>query len=229
MSKNNRKGSGNAGGREPWNRVDPAGASDGDIQRVHDELVHDKETPREGFSPVPIFLVLLISTLIVFCGIYMVWRSDDFDQLGYDETRRRFAWEKTEGPVAEAPALQIGQRVFNQTCAACHQQNGQGIPGVFPPLDGSPWVVGDEGAMIRIVLHGLTGQIERDGQTYNGVMPPFGQLPDEQLAAVLTYVRQAWQNEASEVTPGQVAEVRAEVGQRGPWQAEELRQQFPDQ
>lgn len=229
MSKNNRKDSGNAGGRGSWNRVDPAGASDGDIQRVHDELVHDKETPREGFSPVPIFLVLLISGLIVFCGIYMVWRSDDFDQLGYDETRRRFAWESEEGPVAGPPGPQVGQRIFNQNCAACHQQNGQGVPGAFPPLVGAPWAVGDEAAMIRIVMHGLTGEIERDGQTYNGVMPPFGQLPDDQLAAVLTYVRQAWENDASEVTPEQVAEVRAAVGSRGPWDAAELRAEFPDE
>lgn len=208
--------------------MDPAGASDGDIQRVHDELVHDKETPQEGFSPIPIFLVLLLSTLIVFCGIYMVWRSDDFDQLGYDETRRRFPWEATEGGAAAAPAAQIGQRFYTQNCAMCHQPAGQGAPGVFPPLDGSPWAVGEEERVIRIVLHGMVGEIERDGATYNGAMPAFGQLSNDQLASILTYIRQAWSNEAEPVSAAQVGAVRNEVGSRGPWQADELRQQFGD-
>jgi mono/diheme cytochrome c family protein len=224
MSKNNNKDSGN----ESWNRVDPAGASDGDIQRVHDELVHDKETPRHGFSPIPIFLVLLISGLIVFSGIYVVWRSDDFDQLGYDESRRRFAWDAEAGPAVPRDPLVVGQRLYTQNCSACHGAEGQGVPGAFPPLDGTSWVVGSEDRLIRVVMSGLMGPIEVKGNQYNGVMPPFGHMNDDQLAAVLSYIRQAWSNEAPAVTPEQVGQVRRQVGQRGPWQAVELLQEFPD-
>jgi mono/diheme cytochrome c family protein len=224
MSKNNNQGS----DHESWNRVDPAAASDGDIQRTHDELVHDKESPSHGFSPVPIFLVMLISALVVFCAIYMVWRSDDFDMLGYDETRRRFEWFAADGAAALAPGPQIGQRLFNQNCVACHQQTGQGLPGVFPPLDNTRWVTGSEERLIRLVLHGMVGPIEVRGNQYNGVMPAFGQqMNDEQMAGVLTFIRQAWTNEASAISADEVARVRAQTGARGPWEARELLQQFP--
>lgn len=225
MSKNNKQGS----GKEKWNRIDPAGASDGDIQRVHDELVRDKESPKLGFSPVPIFLVFLISGLIVFCGIYMVWRSDDFDQLGFDETRRRFGWEETgETATAALTPIQMGERVFNQNCVACHQKEGQGIPGAFPPLDDTRWVHGPEERLIGIVLNGLTGAIEVKGTEYNGMMPPLGHLSDEDVAHVLTFVRQAWTNESPAVEVEAVTSLRASTGSRGPWTAAELETSFPE-
>jgi mono/diheme cytochrome c family protein len=224
MSKNYK---GKDGRNEPWQPVDPSAASDGDIHRVHDELVDKKESPPEGFSPVPIFLVLLISALIVFSGIYMVWRSDDFDQMGYDESRRRFAWADVEGPVAVDPVLQAGRRIYAQ-CAACHQPDGQGMAGVFPPLDSTRWVVGNPDRLIRIVMHGLVGPIEVKGNTYNGVMPAFPGLDDGEIAAVLTFIRQSWNNDAPPIAPQDVARVRAEVGPRpSPWQSTELLEQFP--
>lgn len=222
----NKKGSANSGKNEPWKSIDRSAASDGDIQRVHEELVHEKESPREGFSPIPIFLVFLISGLIVFSGIYMVWRSDDFDQMGFDESRRRFAWESEETHAEPVdPLVQAGQAIYQQ-CAACHQQNGQGLPGAFPPLDGTRWVNGSKERLIRVVMHGLTGPIEVKGNQFNGVMPNLG-LQDEDLAAVLSYVRQEWSNDAEPVSVEEVAQVRQETGSRGPWAADELLQQFP--
>ncbi len=225
MSKQN-KGSKRIGPGGRWNSVEAAGASDGDIQRVHDELVHNKESPREGFSPIPIFLVFLLSFLIVFSGIYMVSRSDDFDQLGFNESRRRFAWAEDAAPAEQVdPVVRAGQAVYTQ-CAACHQQNGQGLPGAFPPLDGTRWVQGSKERLIRVVMNGLMGSIEVQGTTYNGVMPNLG-LSDDDIASVLTYIRQAWSNDAGPVTVEEVAAVRAEVGQRSPWSPEELLAAFP--
>lgn len=227
MSKNN-KGSGNPGQDGPWNKVDASAASDGDIQRVHGELVRQKDSPAEGFSPIPILLVFLISALIVFSGIYMVWRSDDFDQMGYDETRRVFPWADAveTGPILD-PAIRLGQRTYSQ-CAACHQQDGRGLPGAFPSLEGVAWVVGNEDRLIRLVAHGLVGPIEVKGVAYNGVMPAFPHLSDEELAAVLTYIRQAWSNDAPAISPSAVAEVRAEVGPRpAPWDSGELLEFYP--
>lgn len=226
MSNTSKPSAGN-GRNGPWNPIDPAAVSDGDIQRTHEELVSQKEAPREGFSPVPIFLVFLTSLLIVSSSIYMVKYSGDFNQLGYDEGHRDLPWVDS-GPAAPAmdPVLVAGQKTFAQ-CAACHQQNGQGLPGAFPPLDGSRWVTGSEERLIRIVSHGLMGPIDVKGQTYNGVMPPFAQLGDEDLAAVLTYIRQAWSNDAPPVTAARVAEVQAAVGSHGPWTAEALLAEFP--
>lgn len=227
MSKNN-KGSGDSGGNAPWKRIDASGASDGDIQRVHEELVYDKETPGEGFSPIPIFLVFLISGLIVFAGIYMVHHSGDFNQMTFDETHRDFPWEDAEPALAAVdPAIQAGQRLYGQ-CAACHQPDGQGLPGAFPPLDSTRWVKGSEERLIRLVAHGLVGPIEVKGDSYNGVMPGFPQFDEEDLAAVLTYIRQAWSNDAPAITPDDVARVLDDVGPRTqPWDSSELLEEFP--
>jgi mono/diheme cytochrome c family protein len=90
-----------------------------------------------------------------------------------------------------------GQQVYNGNCVACHQASGKGLPGVFPPLDGSEWVNGDERVLANILLHGITGEINVLGQTYKGAMPPFPQLSDAELAAVLSHVRSAWSNKAA--------------------------------
>jgi mono/diheme cytochrome c family protein len=101
---------------------------------------------------------------------------------------------------------------------ACHQATGQGLPGAFPPLADSEWVLGPEQRLIRIVLHGLGGEIEVIGATYNGIMPAFGpstlSWSDDEIAAVLSYVRQEWGNAADPVSPETVAAVRAETADR---------------
>lgn len=102
------------------------------------------------------------------------------------------------------------------TCSACHQPEGQGLTGAFPPLANSEWVTGPVENLVRIQLRGLQGPIEVDGQIYNNVMAPLAYQSDEQIAAVLTYIRNAWGNEASAVEPATVAEWRAkEEGQTG--------------
>jgi mono/diheme cytochrome c family protein len=123
--------------------------------------------------------------------------------------------------AAQAPD---GQKVFSQTCAACHQTTGLGIPGAFPPLAGSEWVNGDKGHLIRIVLHGLTGLVEVKGEEFEGMMPPWGQtLGNPEVAAVLTYIRSSWGNKGDAVTAAEVASVRdAAAGRSTPWTAKEL-------
>ncbi|HWP93265.1 MAG TPA: cytochrome c, partial [Thermodesulfobacteriota bacterium] len=108
----------------------------------------------------------------------------------------------------------------------CHQANGQGLPGAFPPLVGSEWVINDPETPIRIVLHGLQGPIEVKGTIYNNVMPEWGsKLSNEEIAAVLTYVRTSWGNNAGEITPNMVNEVRKGTADRTtPWTADELQQ-----
>lgn len=108
--------------------------------------------------------------------------------------------------------------LYSSTCAPCHQAEGQGMPGQFPPLAGSQWVTEDPETPIRVVLLGMTGPIEVGGTTYNGVMPAQGQLTDEQIALLVTKIRSSWGNEASEVDAALVATVRASLeGRTDAW------------
>lgn len=135
------------------------------------------------------------------------------------------AWEAEARPDADAPAAQEdGKKLYGSTCGACHQTDGSGVMGVFPPLAGSEWVTADEERLVKIILHGLTGDIEVDGEMYSGSMPPFGSaLKDAQIAAVATYVRTSWGNKASAVDAATVARIRkATLARKTPWTAKEL-------
>lgn len=121
-----------------------------------------------------------------------------------------------------------GQTVYMQVCFACHQPTGLGLPGMFPPLAGSDWVAAKKpDRMIRMVLHGLTGLVTINGKPFATpapLMPPQGAaLSDTQIADVLTYVRDAYGNKASAVTPEQVAAIReAEKTRTAMWTEAEL-------
>lgn len=127
-------------------------------------------------------------------------------------------------PVPALAAPPDGQQVYMTRCMSCHQVNGQGISGVFPPLDKSDWVTGDKERLIKVVLHGLSGPIDVNGVKYSGAMPPWGTfLKDDETAALLTYIRTSWSNKADKVTPEEVAKVRAATADRKkPWTAAEL-------
>ena len=102
-----------------------------------------------------------------------------------------------------------GQKVFSTNCSSCHQANGKGQPGVFPPLAGNAVVTGDASKVIHIVKDGLNGKISVNGKTYNGQMPPWkGTLSDSDIAAVVTYIRSSWGNHASAVTASQVTSTK---------------------
>ncbi|MBV8723420.1 MAG: cytochrome c [Candidatus Eremiobacteraeota bacterium] len=109
--------------------------------------------------------------------------------------------------AAGAPAGD-GAKVYQTNCSSCHQTNGQGTPGAFPPLAGNSVVTGDPVKLVHIVKYGLSGAIEVSGHSFNGMMPSWGaQLSNADIAAALTYVRSSWGNKASAVTEAQVAAV----------------------
>ncbi|MGI9182686.1 MAG: c-type cytochrome, partial [Longimicrobiaceae bacterium] len=117
----------------------------------------------------------------------------------------------------EQQQFESGKQQYRTSCAPCHQESGMGMPGLGARLVGSSWVLGDPGRPIRIVLHGKEGEM---------LMPPFGAaLSDEQLAAVLTYLRRDWGHRASPIRPQEVREIRGYTTGRGrPWTEEELMQ-----
>ncbi|QTN32972.1 ThuA domain-containing protein [Akkermansiaceae bacterium] len=126
---------------------------------------------------------------------------------------------------APDPAVHArGREVYQRTCVACHGPDGKGVAGAFPPLDGVDWATGDPTVPIRIVLHGLHGPIQVLGRKYENIMPPHTDLKDQEIADVLTYVRQSWKNDAAPVNPAQVKSTRETHQTRTtPWTAAELR------
>jgi mono/diheme cytochrome c family protein len=132
--------------------------------------------------------------------------------------------------ISLSALAQDGGQLFSLYCSACHGADGKGAgAGAFPPLAGSPWVTGDGERAIKIILKGLHGPVEVLGKTYNLEMPPQGaMLPDDQIAAILTYVRSSWGNQAAPVTPEQVKSVRASTQSRSEmWTAAELLKLHP--
>jgi mono/diheme cytochrome c family protein len=124
--------------------------------------------------------------------------------------------------AAELSLEEYGKRLFSN-CMSCHQANGRGLPPVYPPLRGSEIVHGDPATLVKIVMYGLEGPIKVDGQSYNQVMPAAPVKTDEEIAAVLTYVRSAWGNTGEPVDTTLVAKVRDETkGRNRPFTAKEL-------
>lgn len=130
----------------------------------------------------------------------------------------------------------LGSEVFHRDahCVTCHQPNGEGLANVYPPLKGSPWVTGSEERIIKLALNGLWGPIEVNGVKYDaskGVPPmtPFAALlNDQELAGVLTFVRNHWGNQAPAVEPETVTKVRAATKDRTTfWSPEELLKMHP--
>ncbi|MBW7867433.1 MAG: nitrite reductase, copper-containing [Brumimicrobium sp.] len=117
---------------------------------------------------------------------------------------------KEEGPIVElslADKIANGEKLYKKTCFACHQPEGQGIEGAFPPLAKADYLNADVNRAIEIVLRGKSGEIKVNGKTYNSVMP--GQnLTNEEVASVLTYIYSQWGNNKTEVTQEMVQKVR---------------------
>ena len=128
------------------------------------------------------------------------------------------------GEPAGKVSARRGRTLYEVSCGACHQVDGEGKEGVASPLAGSEWVMGSEKRLLRIALDGVRGPIEVKGRRYQLEMPALRHVyGDEDMAAILTYIRRAWGNNASEITASFVGKVRVETAQRGDsWTAEEL-------
>ena len=206
--------------------LEKAAMQDEHMQDVHAQLMREKEEPQEGFSPVPIFLMFIFAALCFWGGVYLVEHSG-----GY----RWDAYSPDFNPNAGAPKpIEItlfdrGAKVYRNQCAQCHQADGNGVLGVYPPLVASNWVTGHPQVVSRILINGLNGPIVVKGSNYNGNMPAFGSsglaLSDKDIAGVITYIRQEWGNSASDVTVATIAEYSdLYAGRSVPWQAADLKE-----
>jgi mono/diheme cytochrome c family protein len=110
--------------------------------------------------------------------------------------------------TAEA-SIGRGEKIYTQYCLSCHQVDGSGVPQLNPPLKNSAYVLAGDSKLISIITHGFNDGVEINGDTYTNPMPPVGaNFKDEEIADVLTYVRNSFGNKASPISAGQVKELR---------------------
>jgi len=118
---------------------------------------------------------------------------------------------QAKAPAGTQASFERGRQVYSQVCIACHQKDGGGVPRLNPPLIKTEYVLGDKTRLINIVLKGLTQPIEINDEEYTNPMPPQTQLSDQQIADVLTFVRNNFGNKGTAVTLGEVKAVRAKT------------------
>jgi mono/diheme cytochrome c family protein len=188
---------------------------------VHGAILREKDDPRDGYEPIPLWMVSMFMALVFWGGAYLAFYSGGFQSDVFDPVQ--VSWAGGGAAVKGPPdPMVVGKRLYTANCVACHQATGQGVAGQFPTLVGSEWVLTEgwhgDNHLVKILLHGLQGPIQVKGNTYNGAMPPWKQLKDDQIASILTYIRNEWGNSATPITAEQVAKIREETaGQTEPY------------
>jgi len=194
-----------------------------DVQDLHESILRERIDPREGYEPVPMWFTALCGALVFWAGWYLAEFGGGGKATILDpRPEARFPARAADGKALDP--VELGRKLFTAQCVSCHQQSGEGVAGQYPPLVESPFVLEHPARLKRIVLHGLKGPVTVKGATFNGNMPAFGpRLKDEHVAAVLTYIRQAWGNAAGPIPPESVAATRAATkDRRGEWTVAEL-------
>ena len=197
--------------------------------------INEANEPTCSDAPIPSWLVLLICLVLFIAGMYLGLFNGGFRGDVYNERESSSALLFPEIKIAggteaaatapdavvESPVVR-GKKFYTNppaSCVTCHQANGKGVPGSFPPLAGSEFVQGGSKRLGMILLKGLQGPLKVESATFNGAMPTWEKvLSDKQIASILTYVRQEWGNKAGEITPEQIAAARNEFRSRNePW------------
>jgi mono/diheme cytochrome c family protein len=176
---------------------------------------------------VPVLLIALLAALIYFGDVFVVDHGGELDARVHQPFRSVKELEDLQPKSADDVLKAKGQKIYNMYCNACHMGDGNGNPSAFiPPLAGSDWVnAKDPSRIIRIVLNGLQGPIVVNGKPWGqAVMLPWRDaLNDEDVAAVLTFVRSSWGNKAPALKAEDVKKIRDETKDKGGnWTADDL-------
>ena len=168
--------------------------------------------PEERIRPMPLLPAVIAIGMVLF-GVIYIAVSGPYSRpwMGDERTLTDLKAKPAGAAEAGGGGAVDGAAIFAANCASCHQATGAGLPGVFPPLDGSEWVHGSSKVLANIVLHGINGEINVKGTSYKGLMPSFQQLSDAELAAVASYIRSAWSNKA-EALPSTLFEQERKAG-----------------
>lgn len=211
----------------------PAHPDSTDLDRLHSAVKREKEDLAPESKPAPLWAVFLLMFVAIAAGAQLgpMTGGWSFDISNPFAVANGGGDPRPLGPGGDAgadpfqTAMKKGASGY-AVCGGCHQGNGGGIPGSFPPLAGSEYVKGGTERLIRIVQHGLTGPITVAGQGYNtpGGMQPFGAaMSAKDLANVLTYIRNSWGNEGTMITEEMVKKVREEEKRTSQWTDADLK------
>ncbi|MCP5540120.1 MAG: cytochrome c [Akkermansiaceae bacterium] len=202
------------------------------VVKLHDSVRRERILPPSGREPLSFGPLILGAFVLLlgagFLGAYGNGFKDDIFITSYYRPEPRPAGAGGDTAAAQLTyidkVMKDGKRVYGN-CVPCHQPTGLGNPGQFPPLKGSEWTAGGTHRFAAILLKGINGSLKVSGQTYTLPMPPWGTLSDQDLAAVITYVRHEFAGieEPGIVTPEMVKAAREEFsGQAVPWTEAEL-------
>ena len=189
--------------------------------------------PTEDTRPVPVGFHFVFFLLCFLAMLYLDSQAGGFNGKVYEPFASYEIVQDIQPQLNVDPRFEKGRLAYMTYCFACHQADGRGLFGSYPPLAGSDWVNDEKPErMLRVIMNGLTGPITVSGESWNvsAQMPAFGMaIPDnEELAALVTFVRgqKDWGNEASPVTAEEVEAIRNATLARGivPWTEEALRE-----
>ncbi|MFN3562551.1 MAG: c-type cytochrome [Chloroherpetonaceae bacterium] len=197
------------------------------MDEIHAAAFREAKLPEEGVEPGPVWLYVIIFSTLCF-GFFYIGRY-----LGEISDRPHVLEEGailvSNQPEPPQPLFKVGEKVYRQRCVSCHQENGQGVEGAYPPLVQSNWVTGNPDRLVSILLYGINGNLTVNGKVYNGNMPAWETLTDEQIAGVATYIRNSWGNSADTVQIATVADGRKKITRAAPWTEQELNDVFKPQ
>ncbi|MGC3989875.1 MAG: cytochrome c [Chthoniobacteraceae bacterium] len=188
-----------------------------DVTRVHAAIKRENRDPETGNVPLPLWFLAVCGIAVAGAFFYLGSYSGSFSGNVYNESAGSAAGGsdasgEAAGAAKELSPAELGQLVFAQSCASCHQASGAGVPGQYPSLVGATYVTGGSKRLLMILLNGLQGHLKTESGEYSGAMPAQGgTITDKKLANLLTYIRQAWGNKAGPVSPEEVAAARKEV------------------
>jgi len=139
-------------------------------------------------------------------SVYLADKADNNNKVVEKATE-----ELKTGTLTLETQIAAGKKLYAGTCSTCHQNEGQGMEGVFPPLAKSDFLMADKKRSIEIILNGLSGKVTVNGKEYNSVMPSMSQLNDDEIANILTFIRNSWGNKGDAVSATEVKEVREQT------------------
>ena len=181
--------------------------------------------PTATRSAAPMWIIVVTLVLLFTGGLFLDSHSGWFDKNVYAPYKSQEQLESFQPKSGAAAAMARGKAVYESVCGICHGSDGAGKPGQAPALAASEWVIAKGfNRLAHIPLAGVAGAIQVGGKDWNMNMAAMGAaLPDEDVAAVLTYIRSSWGNKAEAVTADDVKKVRAEIGKSSqPYTGEQL-------
>jgi mono/diheme cytochrome c family protein len=196
----------------------------------------ETKSPESGAEPtaersyLPMWILVVLLTLLYLGGIYFDHHSGWFDKQVYSPYASAAMLDSYQPKSGAAAALAQGKKSYEQVCGLCHGVDGLGKPGQAPALAGSEWVIAKgHNRLAHIPLAGISGPLSVGGKDWNLAMAPMGAaLSDADLAAVLTYIRSSWGNQAGEVTADDIKAVRAGLGARPQAMTGEMLKSLPE-